>query len=98
MHAAARVSRFHDGAALDANDVVLSYAIRWDAAHPLHHGREGTFQAFADRFGGFLHPPARRPPHPSNARVPVLRFPRTVAGPCPALSEQCPSAVGPGRS
>lgn len=50
--------RFHDGAALDANDVVLSYAIRWDAAHPLHRGREGTFQAFVDRFGGFLHPPA----------------------------------------
>jgi peptide/nickel transport system substrate-binding protein len=53
--------RFHDGAALDANDVVLSYAIRWDAAHPLHRGREGTFQAFTDRFGGFLHPPAPIP-------------------------------------
>lgn len=50
--------RFHDGSALDANDVVLSYAIRWDATHPLHRGREGTFQAFVDRFGGFLHPPA----------------------------------------
>jgi ABC-type transport system substrate-binding protein len=50
--------RFHDGAALDANDVVLSYALRWDAAHPLHRGRQGTFQAFLDRFRGFLHPPA----------------------------------------
>lgn len=50
--------RFHDGSALDANDVVLSYAIRWDAAHPLHRGRQATFQAFVDRFGGFLHPPA----------------------------------------
>lgn len=50
--------RFHDGAALDANDVVLSYAIRWDATHPLHRGRQGTFGAFVDRFGGFLHPPA----------------------------------------
>ena len=49
--------RFHDGSALDANDVVLSYALRWDAAHPLHRGRQGTFQAFLDRFGGFLHPP-----------------------------------------
>ncbi|HET9082901.1 MAG TPA: ABC transporter substrate-binding protein [Candidatus Limnocylindrales bacterium] len=48
---------FHDGSTLDANDVVLSYAIRWDAAHPLHRGRQGTFQAFVDRFGGFLHPP-----------------------------------------
>ncbi len=50
--------RFHDGSTLDANDVVLSYALRWDATHPLHHGREGTFQGFIDRFGGFLHPPA----------------------------------------
>jgi len=50
--------RFHDGSALDANDVVLSYAIRWDAASALHRGRQGTFQAFTDRFGGFLHPPA----------------------------------------
>jgi ABC-type transport system substrate-binding protein len=49
---------FHDGSALDANDVVLSYAIRWDAANPLHRGREGAFRAFQDRFGGFLHPPA----------------------------------------
>jgi ABC-type transport system substrate-binding protein len=49
---------FHDGTALDANDVVLSYAVRWDAAHPLHRGREGAFRAFQDRFGGLLHPPA----------------------------------------
>jgi peptide/nickel transport system substrate-binding protein len=49
---------FHDGATLDANDVVLSYVARWDAAHPLHRGRLGTFQPFVDRFGGFLHPPA----------------------------------------
>jgi ABC-type transport system substrate-binding protein len=48
---------FHDGSALDANDVVLSYVIRWDAAHPLHRGRQGAFGAFLDRFGGFLHPP-----------------------------------------
>lgn len=49
---------FHDGALLDANDVVMSYAIRWDAAHPLHRGRQGLFQPFIDRFGGFLNPPA----------------------------------------
>lgn len=49
--------RFHDGADLDANDVVLSFAIRWDLEHPLHVGRDGLFQGFVDRFGGFLHPP-----------------------------------------
>jgi peptide/nickel transport system substrate-binding protein len=49
---------FHDGAALDANDVVLSFAVQWDAEHPLHRGRTGAFEPFLDRFGGFLHPPA----------------------------------------
>lgn len=50
--------RFHDGARLDANDVVLSFAVQWDAANPLHRGRTATFQALQDRFGGFLNPPA----------------------------------------
>ncbi|HET7168472.1 MAG TPA: ABC transporter substrate-binding protein [Candidatus Limnocylindrales bacterium] len=49
--------RFHDGTSLDANDVVLSYAVQWDAEHPLHRGREGSFSAFTDRFGGLLNPP-----------------------------------------
>jgi ABC-type transport system substrate-binding protein len=47
---------FHDGNALDANDVVLTYVAQWDAEHPLHRGREGVFRAFVDRFGGFLNP------------------------------------------
>ncbi len=45
---------FHDGATLDANDVVLSYAAQWDAEHPLHRGREGAFRTFATSFGGLL--------------------------------------------
>ncbi len=49
---------FHDGAALDANDVVLSYAVQWDATHPLHIGRSGAFEYFPGLFGGFLNPPA----------------------------------------
>jgi ABC-type transport system substrate-binding protein len=49
--------RFHDGSVLDANDVVLSYAVQWDAEHPLHRGRDGAFSAFIDRFGGLLNPP-----------------------------------------
>lgn len=47
---------FHDGSSLDANDVVLSFAVQWDAEHPLHHGRLGTFQPFIDTFGGLLNP------------------------------------------
>jgi ABC-type transport system substrate-binding protein len=50
---------FHDGASLDANDVVLSLAAQWDAEHPLHAGREGRFGPFIDTFGGLLNPPAR---------------------------------------
>ena len=50
--------RFHDGSRLDANDVVLSYAVQWDARHPLHRGRTGEFRAFLDRFGGLLDTPA----------------------------------------
>ena len=49
--------KFHNGAALDANDVVLSYAVQWDAAHPLHVGRDGSFTYFSGLFGGFLNAP-----------------------------------------
>ncbi len=50
--------RFHDGSALDASDVVLSFAVQWDIEHPLHLGHDGSFAAFTSRFGGFLNPPA----------------------------------------
>ncbi len=53
--------RFHDGAPLDADDVVLSYAVQWDAEHPLHDGRVGAFPGFAASFGGFLNAPAVAP-------------------------------------
>jgi len=48
---------FHDGATVDANDVVMSYAVQWDAAHPLHKGRDNSFTYFPGLFGGFLNPP-----------------------------------------
>ncbi|MGH2592368.1 MAG: ABC transporter substrate-binding protein, partial [Anaerolineae bacterium] len=49
--------KFHNGADLDANDVVLSYAVQWDAEHPLHVGRDGSFSYFPGLFGQFLNPP-----------------------------------------
>lgn len=49
---------FHDGATFDANDVVTTYAVQWDAAHPLHVGNTGAFEYFGGLFGGFLNPPA----------------------------------------
>ncbi len=48
---------FHDGSDLDANDVVKSYQVQWDAADPLHTGRVGDFTYFSALFGGFLNPP-----------------------------------------
>jgi peptide/nickel transport system substrate-binding protein len=49
---------FHDGSTLDANDVVESWYIQWDAASPLHVGRDGNFSYFSGLFGSFLNPPA----------------------------------------
>jgi ABC-type transport system substrate-binding protein len=48
---------FHDGSAFDANDVVMSYAVQWDAANPLHVGRDGSFTYFQAFFTSFLNPP-----------------------------------------
>ena len=49
---------FHDGSRLDANDVVLSFAVQWDAEHLRHRGREGAFRQFAGWFGGLLNAPS----------------------------------------
>jgi len=50
--------KFHDGSTLDANDVVKSWDVQWDAADPLHVGRVGDFSYFSGLFGGFLNAPA----------------------------------------
>jgi peptide/nickel transport system substrate-binding protein len=49
--------KFQDGADLDANDVVVTYASQWDAAHPLHVGRTSAFEYFPGLWGGYLNPP-----------------------------------------
>ncbi len=52
--------KYHNGADLDANDVVLSYVAQWDAEHPLHVGRDGSFTYWPGLFGPFLNaPPAQ---------------------------------------
>ena len=48
---------YHNGATFDANDVVLSYAVQWDMAHPLHIGRTGEFVYFGAFFAQFLNTP-----------------------------------------
>ncbi len=49
---------FHDGSMLDANDVVMSYVVQWDAANPLHVGRDGNFTYFQAYFTQFLNAPS----------------------------------------
>ncbi|MEW5872211.1 MAG: ABC transporter substrate-binding protein [Chloroflexota bacterium] len=49
--------KFHDGSTLDANDVVMSLVVQWDAAHPLHKGNTGAFTYFSSLWGGFLNAP-----------------------------------------
>jgi peptide/nickel transport system substrate-binding protein len=50
--------KFHDGAALDANDVVATFAASWDTKNPNHVGNGGSFEYFPGLWGGFLNPPA----------------------------------------
>ncbi len=47
--------KFHNGATLDATDVVDSFVTRWDCASPLHKGRTGQF-SYWSFFSGFLNP------------------------------------------
>jgi len=48
---------FHDGSQLDANDVVMSFIVQWDAANPLHKGNTGEFLYFKEFWGEFLNNP-----------------------------------------
>ncbi len=48
---------FTDGTPLTANDAVMSYAVAWDAANPLHVGRTGVFDYWSSFFG-FMNAPA----------------------------------------
>jgi len=49
---------FHDGSELDANDVIMSLMIQWDASHPLHIGNTGAFTYFSSLWGGFINAPS----------------------------------------
>ncbi len=50
---------FHDGSTLDANDVVVTLDLQWDAANPLHKGNTGAFDYWSGLFGTFLNKPAQ---------------------------------------
>jgi ABC-type transport system substrate-binding protein len=48
---------FHDGSTFEAHDVLLSYAVQWDAAHELHLGNTGAFEYWPGLWGDFLNAP-----------------------------------------
>jgi len=43
-------NKFSDGTPLDANDVVLTFVVSWDAKNPLHTGNTGVFEYFNGYF------------------------------------------------
>ena len=49
--------QFSDGSDFDANDVVATYALQWDASNPLHVGNTGAFSYFSGLWGAFLNAP-----------------------------------------
>ncbi|MEX1071305.1 MAG: ABC transporter substrate-binding protein [Anaerolineales bacterium] len=49
---------FHDGSALDSNDVVASFAVGLDASSPYHVGNTGSFDYPAYLWDGFMNAPA----------------------------------------
>ena len=50
--------KFHNGATLDASDVVDTYAAMWDCAHPYHVGRTGSFAVWSTMWLSHLNPEA----------------------------------------
>ena len=48
---------FHNGARLDANDVMTTFAVQWDVNHPLHIGRTASFEYWAGMYGPYLNTP-----------------------------------------
>jgi ABC-type transport system substrate-binding protein len=49
---------FHNGATLEAEDVIASFAAQWDALSALHVGNTGVFEYWGGLWGGNLNPPA----------------------------------------
>jgi len=52
--------KFSDGSEFDANDVVLTYVVAWDAKNPLHKGNTGVFEYYGGFFGTMLNAPEKK--------------------------------------
>ena len=51
--------KFSDGTPMDANDVVETFVVMWDASNPLHKGNTGVFEYFNGWFTKQLNAPAQ---------------------------------------
>ena len=49
--------KFHNGATLDAGDVLASLGAMWDAKNPNHKGRTGVYEYWTAYFGPLLNAP-----------------------------------------
>jgi len=49
--------KFHDGTTMNANDVVTSFVVMWDASNPLHKGNTGVWY-YIDTLFGIVNKPA----------------------------------------
>jgi peptide/nickel transport system substrate-binding protein len=49
--------KFHDGTIMNANDVVATFVVQWDASNPLHKGNTGEFYYMSTLFAAFLNAP-----------------------------------------
>jgi peptide/nickel transport system substrate-binding protein len=49
--------KFHDGTIMNANDVVRTFVVQWNAADPLHVGNTGEFYYMSTLFAAFLNAP-----------------------------------------
>jgi ABC-type transport system substrate-binding protein len=49
--------KFSDGTAMDANDVVQTFLVQWDAKNPMHKGNTGVFEYFSGYFAKQLNAP-----------------------------------------
>ncbi len=50
-------AKFSDGTPMDANDVVETFVVMWDASNPLHKGNTGVFEYFSGYFAKQLNAP-----------------------------------------
>lgn len=87
--------KFHNGATFDAMDVLTTFAVQWDASHPLHVGREGLFEYWGYLFAANLNPkPAAPPPSAAPSGAPS-GVPSAAPSEAPSAAPSTPASAAP---